>query len=190
MNEIQTNPTERKFSFQSSKVDLLYQLWGMAEQEKMTCLYGYQPTLNVIYSLDGLETPLQDLTLEKDKMQHHINSLLKGDEDGQKADAQAVRYAYYLVERLSSACFLLPPPAISATSENEVYFEWLTEGGGTLLLTVGPDGTIAYVCTFGKSRSRNLGTWEDGIIDLIAPCFTKLIQVNQANRISYGTTAR
>ena len=123
-------------------------------------------------------SPNPVVTQEKTKqLKSKIRSLLENDEV--PAAPQAVDYACKLVGQFPSDCFLLPSPDISATSKGEVYFEWMLEKDGKLLLTVAPDGTVAYVCTFGTARSKNLGAWNDKIVDLILPCFKRLVQIQQ-----------
>ena len=109
---------------------------------------------------------------KRDHLQSEVHNLLETDEE-------TIAYACKLIDQFPSACFLLPTPDLSATDNGEVYFEWLLETDGRLLLTVAPDGTVAYVCKFGTARSKNLGAWEDKIADLIPPCFARLVQIYQ-----------
>ena len=115
---------------------------------------------------------------KRDQLQREVHNLSETDEET-KAAPQAIAYACKLIDQFPSACFLLPTPDLSATDNGEVYFEWLLETDGRLLLTVAPNGTVAYVCTFGTARSKNLGAWEDQIADLIPPCFARLVQIYQ-----------
>ena len=122
--------------------------------------------------------PNQSPTQEKvQQIKSEVLRLLETEEE--PVAPEAVEYACQLISQFPSDCFLLPPPDISATAKGEVYFEWLLETDGRLLLTVAPDGTVAYVCTFGTARSKNLGTWEDKIADLTPPCFARLVQIHQ-----------
>ena len=114
---------------------------------------------------------------KKDQCQNEIRGLLET--SAETVAPQAVEYACQLVDQFPSHCFLLPRPDISATAKGEVYFEWMLETDGKLLLTVASDGTTAYVCTFGTARSRNLGAWNDRIVDLLPPCFTRLVKIQQ-----------
>ena len=113
----------------------------------------------------------------RDQLKMAIAGLRESEDE--KAAPQAIEYACQLIDRLPSGCFVLPAPDVSATSKEEVYLEWMLEKDGRLLLTVGPDGTVAYVCTFGTARSKNLGAWKDQIVDLMSPCFAKLVQIHQ-----------
>ena len=109
-----------------------------------------------------------------------VTSLLESGDAEEEVAPEAVEYACQLIDQLPSECLLLPPPDVSGFADKKaVYFEWLLESDGRMLLTVEPDGTVAYVCTFGNARSRNLGAWEDGIVDLMRPCFVKLVQLRE-----------
>ena len=114
------------------------------------------------------------------RIKTEVQGLLGSEEErDEEAAPEAVEYACQLIDQFPSECFVLPTPDVSATAKGEVYFEWMLERDGRLLLTVAPDGTVAYVCTFGAARSRNLGAWKDHIADLIPPCFAKLVQIYQ-----------
>ena len=114
------------------------------------------------------------------RIKTEVQGLLGSEEErDEEAAPEAVEYACQLIDQFPSECFVLPTPDVSATAKGEVYFEWMLERDGRLLLTVAPDGTVAYVCTFGAARSRNLGAWKDKIADLIPPCFAKLVQIYQ-----------
>ena len=122
---------------------------------------------------------------ERERQEGEVRALLEG-EIGAEFDGavapEAAEYAHQLIDQFPADCFALPAPDVSATEKGGVYFEWMLEKDGRLLLTVDPDGTVAYVCTYGTARSKNLGAWEDQIADLIAPCFAKLAQIQEKDR--------
>ena len=114
------------------------------------------------------------------QIKKEVSGLLESGETEEEVSPAAVEYACQVVDQLPFECTLLPSPDVSGFADKKaVYFEWLLETDGRLLLTVEPDGTVAYVCTFGNARSRNLGAWEDGIVDLMRPCFVKLVQLHK-----------
>ena len=122
---------------------------------------------------------------QRESIKEEVQALLgeRNEEEGdEKAAPEAVEYACQLLDQFPSDCFVLPAPDVDATGEGEVYFEWMLEKDGRLLLTVGPDGAVASVCTFGGARSKNFGTREDHIVDLIAPGFARLAQIQQKER--------
>lgn len=116
----------------------------------------------------------------KGQIKEAVSDLLEGGEAEGEVDPEAVKYACKVVDLLPPECLLLPSPDVSGFADKKaVFFEWLLETDGRMLLTVEPDGTVAYVCTFGNARSKNLGAWEDEIVDLMRPCFVKLIDRNK-----------
>lgn len=122
---------------------------------------------------------------QRESIKEEVRALLEGEigaEFDGAAAPEAVKYAHQLIDQFPSDCFALPAPDVSATEKGGVYFEWMLEKDGLLLLTVDPDGTVAYVCTYGTARSKNFGAWEDQIADLIAPCFAKLAQIQEKDR--------
>ena len=135
---------------------------------------GYGATVKFFTSPPLNQSPTQE---KVQQIKSEVLRLLETEEE--PAAPEAVKYACQLIGQFPSDCFLLPSPDISATASGEVYFEWLLETDGRLLLTVAPDGTVAYVCKFGTARSKNLGAWEDKIADLIPPCFARLVQIHQ-----------
>ena len=122
---------------------------------------------------------------QRESIKGEVRALLEGEigaEFDGAAAPEAVEYAHQLIDQFPADCFALPAPDVSATEKGGVYFEWMLEKDGLLLLTVDPDGTVAYVCTYGTARSKNFGAWEDQIADLIAPCFAKLAQIQEKDR--------
>jgi len=120
----------------------------------------------------------------RETLKKEVSDLL---ESGEEIDLEAAQYAYQVVDQLPFECTLLPTPDVSEFADKKgVYFEWTLATDGRMLLTVEPDGTVACVCTFGNARSRNLGAWEDKIVDLMHPCFVKLVHLHEKDSL-HGT---
>ncbi len=131
----------------------------------------------VLARLEGLNTPEEHA--RRASLKADVKALLGVEEGTNRIGPEAIGYACRFIDQFPPQCFALPLPDVSATSDGEIYFEWMPEKDGRLLLTVAPNGSVAYVCTFGHARSRNMGEWEDGLSDLIAPCFDKLLRIQQ-----------
>ena len=160
-----------------------YALRLVGEQQKiaLTQVIGNRVVL-MVGRQEQTENLIRDTQGRRASLKKEIKALPTigtGAEGDETVIPAAVDYACRLVDQFPSTCFALPAPDVEATAKGEVYFEWMLERDGRLLLTVGPDGTVAYVCTFGSARSKNLGAWEDQIADLIPPCFVKLAQIHQ-----------
>lgn len=117
----------------------------------------------------------------REQLKGKINALLQNEDQEEKVAPEAVDYACRLVDQLPYDCGFLPGPDVSGFADKEaVYCEWVLETDGQLMLTVEPDGTVAYVLTFGeKGRSKNFGAWEDEMVDFLRPCFAKLVKLRK-----------
>ena len=116
----------------------------------------------------------------KEKTKSQVMNLLEDIEEKENVTLEAVRYARRLIDQFPYECTLLPDPDVSGFADKKaVYLEWMLDTDGSMVLTVEPDGTIAYVCTFGKACSKNLGAWDDRIVDLMRPCFVRLVQLQE-----------
>ena len=142
--------------------------WGNLEMEANYCQFSSaqeeRPENVVWISLSYPEPPTAAWADEIDALMQHQDETEEGVYSTQALSQETADKAKSLLQHFP---FNTSEPAISATAQGELDFDWSTESGAMLTISVGPEGDIAFAFTDGDSehagRERSVDTSPDAV---------------------------